>query len=66
MMLFICWYGNKFNQKDIDTFEKLFNIILNNEQFKYTLDTTEILTQCAKSLKENTKLVFPIELENFI
>ena len=66
MMLFICWYGNKFNQKDIDTFEKLFNIILNNEQFKYTLDATEILHQCAKSIKENDKLVFPFELENFI
>ena len=57
--------GANYTQEDIDTFEKLYNIILNDENFKYMTDSTEILKQAAKSLEENSKLVFPIELEKF-
>lgn len=58
--------GKNFKVDDIDTFEKLFNIILNNEDFKYSSHSSEILQNCAKAIKENTKLVFPIELERFL
>lgn len=58
--------GNKYTKEDIDTFEKLFNIILNDQDFRFYTDSVEILTNCAKAIKENTKLIFPIELEKYL
>jgi hypothetical protein len=58
--------GNKFKEKDIDTFEKLFNIILNDKKFKYHTEYMEILEQCAKSIKENERLEFPQKLSTYI
>lgn len=58
--------GNTFTSKDIDTFEKLFQIIYDNKNFAHSHLSTDILRQCAKSIKENNKLVFPEELLNFL
>ena len=57
--------GN-YTESDINTFEKLFNIILNDKNFKYSNINIEILHTAAIMLKENNKLVFPSELEKFL
>ena len=58
--------GPKYSEEDIDTFEKLFNIILNDQDFRFYTNSVEILTNCAKAIKENTRLAFPIELEKYL
>ena len=57
--------GN-YTESDINTFEKLFNIILNDKNFKYSNINIQILHTAAIMLKENNKLVFPSELEKFL
>ena len=60
-------FGEDFKVEDIDTFEKCFDIVKNNEKFKYRLKSEEILKQCAKSLKEKEqRLEFPDELKEYI
>lgn len=60
-------FGKDFNIDDIDTFEKCFDIVKNNENFKYRLKSDEILRECAKSLKEKEKrLEFPSELKEYL
>ena len=60
-------FGNDFEIEDIDTFEKCFDIVKNNEKFKYRLKSKEILQTCVKSLKEKEKrLDFPSELKEFL
>ena len=54
-----------YEESDINTFEKLFNIILNDENFKYMIDATEILQHCAQTISENNNLILPFELEPF-
>lgn len=56
-----------FKQEDIDTFEKLFNIVVHNDSFKHKDKRDTILKICAKKLKEAEKrLIFPDELKIFI
>lgn len=60
-------FGDDFKVEDIDTFEKCFNIVKNNEKFKYRLKADEILKSCAKSIKEKEKrLEFPDELKKYL
>ncbi len=60
-------FGDSFTEEDINTFEKCFDIIKNNEKFKYRLKSDEILHECAKLIKEKDKrLDFPKELEEYI
>lgn len=58
--------GNTYTETELNTFEKLFNIILNDKNFKYSNKNIEILHTAAIMLKENNKLVFPSELEKFL
>jgi hypothetical protein len=59
--------GKRFDITDIDSFEKLFEIIKNNDDFKFKNISNEILEECAKSLKEKEKrLVFPAELNEYL
>ena len=60
-------FGDSFKEEDINTFEKCFDIIKNNEKFKYRLKSEEILKECAKYLKEKDKrLEFPSELKEYL
>ena len=60
-------FGGSFKEDDINSFEKCFDIIKNNEDFKYKEKSNEILQDCAKQLKEKEKrLDFPNELEEYI
>lgn len=59
--------GNKFSIEDISTFEKLFDIIKNDKDFKYHNISTKILEECAKSLNEKKdRLEFPEELGEYL
>lgn len=59
--------GNDYKIDDISSFEKLFEIIKNDENFKFKNLSNEILKECAKSLKEKeNRLDFPAELNDFI
>lgn len=59
--------GSEFSIEDISSFEKLFEIVKNNEDFKFKEYSNEILKECAKSLKEKEKrLEFPIELNEYV
>ena len=60
-------FGNTFNENDIDSFEKCFLIVKDNQNFKYKNISEEILRSCAKSLKEKEeRLEFPSELEQYL
>lgn len=57
--------GN-YSIKDIDTFEKLLNIIENDKNFKYAKAKERILQKAALLIKENNRLDFPVELEKYL
>lgn len=60
-------FGDDFKVEDIDTFEKCFDIVKNNENFKYKNLSNDILREAAKSLKEKEKrLEFPAELKQYL
>jgi len=60
-------FGESFKEDDINTFEKCFDIIKNNEKFKYRLKSKEILYEVVKLLKEKDKrLDFPSELNEYL
>jgi hypothetical protein len=60
-------FGKGYSENDIDSFEKCFDIIENDKNFKHKNLSNEILKECAKSLKEKTKrLEFPKELKKYI
>ena len=52
--------------EDIDTFEKLLNIIENDKNFKYAKAKERILQKAALLIKENNRLDFPVELEKYL
>lgn len=59
-------FGNGFTVQDIDTFEKTFRIILNDERFKYRNKRFQILEKAGLGFLDNTKLVFPKQLYDYI
>lgn len=60
-------FGEGFSESDINTFEKCFDIVKNNEKFKYRLKADEIFHECTKLLIEKDKrLDFPSELKEYI
>lgn len=60
-------FGEKFKESDIDTFEKCFEIIESNEDFKYKNLSEKILRECAKSLNDKKdRLEFPKELKKYL
>lgn len=58
--------GQTYKESDIDTFEKLFNIISNDSYFKYDKLRYQILHNTAISIQQNSKLVFPDELIDYL
>jgi len=58
--------GKSYTYKDIDTFEKLFNIINTDKNFKYTDKKYDILHMTALSIQENNRLSFPKELKKYL
>lgn len=60
-------FGKGYTINDIDTFEKCFNIVKNDQNFKYKDLSNDILHQCAISLYEKRKrLEFPTELKPYL
>ena len=60
-------FGKGYTVNDIDTFEKCFEIIKSDENFKHKNLSYDILHQCALSLKEKRKrLEFPAELKSYL
>lgn len=58
--------GDGFEVGDIDTFEKLFDIISTNDKFKYAEQRDEILKKAVEEFKiHESKLEFPSELQPF-
>ena len=57
--------GN-YSINDINTFEKLLNIIENDDNFKYKFIKDKILVEAAKLMKENTRIEFPSEMEKYV
>lgn len=59
--------GKGYSLYDISTFEKLFNIIKNDKNFKYAHMSDEILSECTRMLKEKeNRLEFPKELVEYL
>lgn len=59
--------GKEFKLNDVDTFEKLFSIVSNDDKFKYKEKKVDILKKCAKDLKlAEKRLEFPEELSSFL
>lgn len=66
---YIIWLtvGEGYSIDDIDSFEKLFDIVKNDSNFRYSKNSEEILKICAESLKESKfKLEFPKELRSYL
>ena len=60
-------FGKGYTVNDIDTFEKCFEIIKSDENFKHKNLSYDILKHCAKSLKAKKKrLEFPAELKSYL
>lgn len=60
-------FGNGYTVSDIDTFEKCFEIIKNDQNFIHKDKSDEILHECAVSLHEKRKrLIFPQELKSYL
>lgn len=58
--------GESFKETDIDTFEKLFEIVKSNENFKHKSRSEDILKETAFILEENKRLAFPEELFPYV
>lgn len=59
--------GSKYTAEDIDSFEKLFAIVKNDEDFRYSIISKKILSECAKSLNDaGSRLDFPSELTQYL
>ena len=52
--------------EQIDSFEKLLNVIQNDQNFKYAQIKDSILSNAANAIRENTRLVFPDELSSYL
>lgn len=50
----------------INSFEKLLDVIQNDQNFKYAQIKDRILSNAAQSIRENTRLVFPDELQSYL
>jgi hypothetical protein len=60
-------FGKGFKDTDIDTFEKCFDIIKNNNKFIHKNLSENILKECAKSLNDKKdRLEFPKELKKYL
>ena len=57
--------GN-YSIKEIDTFEKLLNIIENDDKFKFHFMKNKILSEAAQLMHENTRIQFPEEMEKYL
>lgn len=57
-------FGQWFDMSDIDTFEKVFNIISKDPRFRYKNKKQQILNQAVINFKNNPKLEFPEELKH--
>lgn len=52
--------------EQINSFEKLFNVIKNDQNFKYTEKKDRILSNAANAIKENIRLELPEELNDYL
>ena len=50
----------------INSFEKLLDVIQNDQNFKYAQIKDRILSNAAQSIRQNTRLVFPDELSKYL
>lgn len=57
--------GN-YSIKEIDTFEKLLNIIENDDKFKFHFIKNKILSEAAQLMHENSRIQFPEEMEKYL
>ena len=57
--------GN-YSIKEIDTFEKLLNIIENDNKFKFHFMKNKILSEAAHLMNENSRIQFPEEMEKYL
>ena len=57
--------GN-YSIKEIDTFEKLLNIIENDNKFKFHFMKNKILLEAAHLMNENSRIQFPEEMEKYL
>ena len=52
--------------QQINSFEKLLNVIQNDENFKYSNEKNRILSNTANAIRENTRLAFPDQLKDYL
>ena len=52
--------------EQINSFEKLLDVIENDQNFKYAQIKDRILSNAANAIRENTRLVFPDELSSYL
>lgn len=52
--------------EQINSFEKLLDVIQNDQNFKYAQIKDRILSNAANAIRENTRLVFPDELQSYL
>lgn len=50
----------------INSFEKFLDVIQNDQNFKYADEKDRILSNAAQSIRENTRLIFPEELNSYL
>ncbi len=58
--------GEKYNINDVDTFEKLLNIIENDNDFKFSFIKDKILNEAASLIYENNRIQFPEIMEKYL
>ena len=58
--------GNKYKINDIDTFEKLLNIIEHDNDFKFSFIKDKILAEAASLMYENNRIQFPEVMEKYL
>ena len=58
--------GNKYKISDIDTFEKLLNIIEHDNDFKFSFIKDKILAEAASLMYENNRIQFPEVMEKYL
>ena len=58
--------GNKYKISDIDTFEKLLNIIEHDNDFKFSFIKDKILVEAASLMYENNRIQFPEVMEKYL
>lgn len=58
--------GNKYKISDIDTFEKLLNIIEHDNDFKFSFIKDKILAEAASLMHENNRIQFPEVMEKYL